>query len=777
MQFPQLQHISALVVIFFCVIQPSSLFSQELSKEHLFLANIAAKTDSTRETSEKTSEKTSQKTSEKTSDFSLIDKRVPKQNSQLASQVARLSLEKLPSAEAHESTLNQALKPFYHGVASGDPLADRVILWTRITPERDTTLLVRYELALDTSFSRIVKSGEVRTNAERDYTVKLDVTGLEADKTYYYRFIGLGQRSIIGRTKTLPADTAQNQHVRVVIMSCSSYPHGFFNAYSRIAERNDLDVVLHLGDYIYEYNASETSYGGESGKKLGRVSMPTNEIVSLADYRSRYSQYRLDPDLMRLHQQHPMVHIWDDHESTNDSYIDGAENHTPATEGPWAIRKAISKRVVYEWMPTRENADTLIRRRFSVGRLVDVFMLDTRLEAREAQISPITSESEKAKRDSLINSPTRTLLGKAQYDWLTSGVKNSRATWKLLGNQVMFSPISVRGFDANFISKYSVWLMPFATQLRETLEDAFYGDVWSNYPRERRRFMQFCSDNAIKNLVIGTGDFHTAFALETRLLADSSGGAIPNMAVEFMSPSITSGNFDENLYGGFRNFFFNQLRNFLPHSAAYFHAVAIAQAATPTSLTALTDLLNEQNSFMKFQNLTDHGYTLLDFRSDRMQGDYWFVDTILARSSKERFGAGFVTRSGESALQRVSAPSSGKGQSAVPAPPIPRGNTFAISLLPKALQTTSDLTMLSAYPNPVVNTVYLNYFVHSPIPVRVQLLDAQGRTQAVLVDNELQQGSMTLLVDIARLQIPSGQYRIVLSTPFQTVARELVFVR
>ncbi|TAE22240.1 MAG: T9SS C-terminal target domain-containing protein [Candidatus Kapaibacterium sp.] len=761
----QAQYLCALAVVFLCMMNPYCVFSQEMRSSHFSSANTSANIGANADVRKKTS------------DFSLIDKNISKQNSQLASHVARLSLEKLPSSEAHESILNQALKPFYHGVASGDPRADRVILWTRITPERDTTLLVRYELATDTAFSRIAKSGEMRTNAERDYTVKVDVTGLEADKTYYYRFIGLGQRSIIGRTKTLPADTAQNPHVRVVIMSCSSYPHGFFNAYARIAERNDLDVVLHLGDYIYEYNASETSYGGEAGKKLGRVSMPANEIVSLADYRSRYSQYRLDPDLMRLHQQHPMVHIWDDHESANDSYMDGAENHTPVTEGAWSLRKAVSKRVVYEWMPTRENADTLIRRRFSIGRLVDVFMLDTRLEARDAQVPPIGAASEKARRDSLINAPNRTLLGKAQYDWLTGGLKESRATWKLLGNQVMFSPISVRGFDANFISKYSVWLMPFATQLRETLEDAFYGDVWSNYPRERRRLMQFCSDNAIKNLVIGTGDFHTAFALESRLSADSSGVAIPNMAVEFMSPSITSGNFDENLYSGFRNFFFNQLGSFTPRSVAYFHAVAIAQAATPTSLTALRDLLTEQNPLLKYHNLTDHGYTLLDFRADRMQGDYWFVDTILARSSKERFASGFFTRSGESLLQRASAPAAAKASSALPAPPIPQGRTFATSLLPKALQTTPYMTLLSAYPNPVLNTLYLNYVVHAPSPVQVRLVDMQGRVQAVLVDGEVQQGAMTLLVDVARLQIPSGQYRILLSTPHQTLSREVLYAR
>ena len=698
-------------------------------------------------------------------------------------------------ATTHETTLNQALKPFYHGVASGDPLSDRVIIWTRITPERDTTLLVGWEIAADTAFRNIVKTGAFPTNAARDYTVKVDVTGLEADKTYYYRFTGLGRGSIIGRTKTLPVETADVRHARVGVVSCSSYPHGFFNAYARLAERNDLDAVLHLGDYIYEYNASETSYGGEMGKRIARMSAPANEIVTLADYRTRYSQYRLDPDLMRLHQQHPMVHIWDDHESANDSYSDGAENHTPASEGAWAVRKATAKRVVYEWLPTRETADSLLRRRFRIGNLVDVFMLDTRLEARDEPISFVGPDSTQARREAIINDPNRNIIGKAQYDWLTGGLRSSTARWKLLGNQVMFSPMMVDSLNAAFMSRYSAWLAPFASTLSDNLEDAFYGDVWTNYPAERKRVVDFLQQNTIKNVVIATGDFHTSFAMDVTL--ENRNGDKYNratgagaVAVEFMCPSISSANFDENFYAGFRNFFYNQLRSFTAPVSAFTTGIAIAQFATPTTLTAFRDLLNERNPFLKLQNLTDHGYTVLDFTPDRVQGDYWFVDTIVTRTTKERFGGGLFTRSGESNLQTAQQPAPPKSVQQIPAPPIPSANVLTANVLmanalasritPALVSNAPAITVLASYPNPATSSVaYLNYVVNATTQVTVRLVDAEGKERAVLVNDQTQaEGARTLVIDLAGLNLPSGMYRYVISTPLGgTWTRDVVLLR
>ena len=253
----------------------------------------------------------------------------------------------------HATSVGQSLdfdpdyKPFYHGVASGDPLADRVIIWTRVTPETSpmAPVDVHWQVATDSGMTHVVQSGVFTTDAERDYTVKVDVTDLAPYTTYYYHFSALNATSITGRTRTAPtADEADR--LRFAVVSCSNYQAGYFSAYRKIAERADLDAVIHLGDYIYEYSASGEDFYGNEDLRQNRSHLPDKEIVTLDDYRTRYSQYRLDPDLRAVHQQHPFIAVWDDHESTNDSYEDGAQNHQSETEGPWEERKSESKQGV-----------------------------------------------------------------------------------------------------------------------------------------------------------------------------------------------------------------------------------------------------------------------------------------------------------------------------------------------------------------------------------------------------------------------------------------------
>lgn len=241
---------------------------------------------------------------------------------------------------------------FQHGVASGDPLADRVLLWTRVSGASDT-VDVGWRVARDPALRYVVASGRTRTSAERDFTVKVDASGLQPGVTYYYQFTARGARSPVGRTKTLPA--LGMNHARLAFASCSNYPYGLFNAYALIARRHDLDCVLHLGDYQYEYPNLE--YG--DGRPLNRVPRPDRETVTLADYRERHACYKGDKDLQEAHRQHPWICVWDDHESANDSWMGGAENHTPATEGDWFVRKAASVRAYREWMPVRDPADWL----------------------------------------------------------------------------------------------------------------------------------------------------------------------------------------------------------------------------------------------------------------------------------------------------------------------------------------------------------------------------------------------------------------------------------
>ncbi|MBX2961178.1 MAG: alkaline phosphatase D family protein [Cyclobacteriaceae bacterium] len=280
-----------------------------------------------------------------------------------------------PLKEPIAILVDPTLKPFYHGVASGDPLHDRVIIWTRVTPEDSLpTIDVDWEVSTDQNFTSIKTKGKVTTSPARDYTVKVDVTGLSSDQTYYYRFKALGTTSMAGRTKTSPIDMKDS--LKFAVVSCSNWEFGYFNAYARIAEK-ELDAVLHLGDYIYEYGTGK--YGDTT---IGRINMPLHEIISLQDYRTRHSQYRLDEGLRQVSLMHPFIAIWDDHEVANDTYAEGAQNHQPE-EGDFNERKQAAKQAYYEWIPIREGEKHY--RTFSYGKLADIIMLDERLAGRTKQ--------------------------------------------------------------------------------------------------------------------------------------------------------------------------------------------------------------------------------------------------------------------------------------------------------------------------------------------------------------------------------------------------------
>ena len=460
---------------------------------------------------------------------------------------------------------NPSLFPFYHGVASGDPLQDRVIIWTRVTPNEDQDIPVTWRVAEDVNMQQVVKSGTFQTNSGRDYTVKVDVSGLNAGQTYYYQFEALGKLSQIGRTKTAPQlDPSQ---LRFAVVSCANYQEGYFNVYRKISQRNDLDAVIHLGDYIYEYEEGGYGYSDD----VGRGHEPESELVSLDDYRVRHSYYKLDADLMDVHQQHPFICIWDDHEFANNAYKDGAENHQPNTEGDWEVRKGNAWKAYFEWMPIRENpvSPNRIYRKISYGNLLDLFMIDTRIEGREEQEEggigkrvaeayrkakegkrlsskedkrlmvetylryyieeanagkkiakgeqfqqlienvmallnevegneeKLTNESYKVQTEQLRkqlfdlvkNSKSthsesyRSLLGEEQFNWLTSGLKQSNAKWKVVGNQVMLMPFSPLGLK----------------------------DTWEGYQDERQRLYDYILNNNINNIAFLTGDIHMTF--------------------------------------------------------------------------------------------------------------------------------------------------------------------------------------------------------------------------------------------------------------------------
>jgi alkaline phosphatase D len=412
--------------------------------------------------------------------------------------------------EIVSSLYDPVLKPFYHGVASGDPLPDRVIIWTRVTPEDSIAKIsVRWEMSEDKSFRAVSRSGVSAATADKDYTVKIDVTGLKPGKKYYYRFSALNKTSMIGETKTTP--TQKLDSLRFAVVSCSNWEFGYFNAYDRIAEK-DVDAVIHLGDYIYEYQTGR--YGN---KNVDRKNLPAHETVSLSDYRTRYSQYHLDVGLRNVRQRHPMITTWDDHEIANNSYVSGAQNHQPEKEGDYSARKAAARRAYYEWIPVREG--TKLYRKFSFGNLADIIVLDERLEGRTQQVDSL--------KDPTFNDPSRTMLGPEQLTWFENNLKSSQAAWQVIGNQVIFSDL-----DESFVHPRN------PTSL----------DSWDGYPAEKRKIGEFILKNQINNIVFLAGDTHASWAFDvavksvTRYNPATSDGSL---AIELGTPSVSSANANE----------------------------------------------------------------------------------------------------------------------------------------------------------------------------------------------------------------------------------------
>ena len=402
------------------------------------------------------------------------------------------------TAQSDRMTLRAADAPFFHGVASGDPTSDRVMIWTRVTPDATVPEIeVEWQVSTDPGFTSVVNFGRTVAVDTNDYTVKLDICGLQPATHYYYMFRALGQNSIVGRTKTAPDSSAAPGALRFGVTSCSSYEHGYFNAYESMAARNDLDAVIHLGDYIYEY-----ATGGYSANISGREHEPVNEIITLSDYRTRISHYRLDDDLLRAHQLYPFITTWDDHESANDAWSDGAQNHNGG-EGPWNVRLANSTRAYREWMPLRNPDpvdDRKIWRSLRYGELMDLLVIDSRIWDRDEQDLLNTTSS------------SRRLLGDDQYNWLCGRISDPSTKWKVIANQVMMAPLEVFGVAVN-------------------------ADQWDGYQFERNRLIDCVEQNNAENTVVLTGDIHTAWA------SNVPGNTWTNAMVEFVSTSTTSPGF------------------------------------------------------------------------------------------------------------------------------------------------------------------------------------------------------------------------------------------
>jgi alkaline phosphatase D len=470
-----------------------------------------------------------------------------------------------------------AANHFLHGVASGDPLQDRVMIWTRISANSHSKTQVQWEMSTDPEFLNLVKKGVSTISSRSDYTVKVDVLGLKPGCKYYYRFLYQGVISNVGETKTLPKELKDGDFTMAVI-SCNNWEDGYFNSFRFLAEKIAVDLVLHLGDYIYEYATGE--YGNPAS---GRVNLPRNETVTLEDYRTRYAQYRTDPDLQVLHAKKPFYLIWDDHELANDAYENGAKNHQP-NEGNWAERKKAAIQAYLEWMPIRANHATEVRRKFEIGDDIALYLMDERSSDRTEQM-----ESDRAN----FYDKDRVIIGESQYTWLANELKSSKATWKLIGNQVMFSGYAVaKGFK---LPKYNDW--------------------WLGYPYERGKILNMLDREKIRNTVFLTGDHHESFVLavhkEEQFMDYTRSYRQKPLAWELLTPSITSRNGDRR---------------------------------SSAEIMEFEKMLHnpDVNPHLVFADIKSHGYFIATISKKRFRTDYYYVDNLLTNQANEQKAATFT---------------------------------------------------------------------------------------------------------------------------------------
>ena len=497
---------------------------------------------------------------------------------------------------------------FGYGVASGDPTATSVIIWTRATPSPDAVpgsglgaaLGVTWEVATDPAFANVVKRGTVRTSPASDHTVKVDVTGLEVYTRYWYRFTASRQRSDVGATRTAPDETGTVHALRFALVSCSNYTGGYFTPYRAIAKKTDLDFVLHVGDYIYEYGNGSDRYGPP--ELVGtRDSEPTTETIDLAGYRLRHALHKADPDLARCHRALPFITIFDDHEVANNAWATGAENHTAGAEGAFAARRAQAYQAYMEWMPFRlpdqsvPHRGTRFFRRFTFGDLADLSVLETRQNrSKQVDVPPYSTKGggfvpdDDATANAALADPTRHLPEPQQMGWIKTGA-NAKRPWHLFGNQVIVTPLRFPG------------------ALVGAPGNVLNSDQWDGYQADQAELTGFLATRPARSGdgVFLTGDIHSSWAMD--IPTDIADATSASAGVEFVCPSVTSDGFYEIV------------RSRLGASGRPETAVAV--------VGGLATQVKTQNPWVKYLDGVGHGFTVVDVTPARVQAD-WYLTPV-----------------------------------------------------------------------------------------------------------------------------------------------------
>ena len=522
---------------------------------------------------------------------------------------------------------------FNEGVASFDPTANQVIIWTRYT-STSASVDIAWQVATDINFERILRSGVLTTDASRDYTVSVELQNIKAGSTLYYRFANVneGTVSVTGETITLPNNASE---IKLAVCSCSNFQAGLFNSYKAMAE-SDSDIIVHLGDYIYEYAPGEYGTTPET-IALGRIHEPDNEIVSLEDYRMRYRQYRNDENLKLAHQKKPFICVWDDHEITNDAYKEGAENHQ-ASEGSYETRKQVAIQAYSEYLPVRTEDRANIGRSINLGNLVNLLMLDTRVIGRDKQLDYADYIDGSGNFDAVsfqtdIQNPNRSLLGTEQRNWLLGHLAANSGTWNVLGQQVLMAkmliPAEMIVTLGTILGEISATgsispntLLAFQTQLGELVQIKlrvqandptltpqeiarvnfalpYNLDAWDGYPIEREAIYSAVNDD---RLICLAGDTHNAWYSDLNAFSNVAKGK------EFATSSVSSPGF-EGLLGN-----------------------------DPAQLAGFEQAMQVLIDDLAYLNASQRGYLKMTFTPAQVTGEWIFVDSIVSNSFSTSVG-------------------------------------------------------------------------------------------------------------------------------------------